>query len=392
MIRLFGRKKVLESFGEANGRDIDSDFARPKARTVHDPYLDHAWISIVIETLCRNIARARFEVKKDGRTADGSPASRLFRAPNGSLSGFELWMETCAWWSLEGEAFWWFGKDYTFGVPKELHVLNPRRMLHEVADGRVVRWLYTGDDEYEPFTMTGDEVIHFRQWNPLNRWRGICPLATLGTEIEQDVAAGRQNTALLEEGGIPKGLLKSDQLITEPEADQLERRWERKYGTTASRKVAVLGKGTEYQQLTFSPDVLQLYEMKKWNLYTILAKYGIPPRVANIMDSKSSLSGSDTKEQHAAFWKYTLIPLLQEFEQVTEIQFFRRLGLEERGTFNLNAIPELQESEDAQSSRDIAEINAGLKTINDVLRERGLPTKPWGDVWYRPSKLITTGN
>jgi hypothetical protein len=31
------------------------------------------------------------------------------------------------------------------------------------------------------------------------------------------------------------------------------------------------------------------------------------------------------------------------------------------------------------SKRDIAEINAGLKTINDVLKERGKDTKPWGD-------------
>ncbi len=26
-------------------------------------------------------------------------------------------------------------------------------------------------------------------------------------------------------------------------------------------------------------------------------------------------------------------------------------------------------------------------TINDVLKERGLEGKSWGDVWYRPSKL-----
>jgi hypothetical protein len=48
----------------------------------------------------------------------------------------------------------------------------------------------------------------------------------------------------------------------------------------------------------------------------------------------------------------------------------------------------LQESEDEQSKRDIAEINAGLKTINDVLRERGKEPKPWGDVWYRPKNLL----
>jgi hypothetical protein len=67
-----------------------------------------------------------------------------------------------------------------------------------------------------------------------------------------------------------------------------------------------------------------------------------------------------------------------------ETQFFSRLGLREQGVFDLRDIPELQESEDAQSSRDIAEINAGLKTINEVLKERGKEPKPWGDVWSNP--------
>ena len=62
-----------------------------------------------------------------------------------------------------------------------------------------------------------------------------------------------------------------------------------------------------------------------------------------------------------------------------------------KGIFNLSNIPELQESEDAQSNRDIAEINAGLKTINDVLRERGKETKSWGDIWYKPSSLNPVG-
>jgi hypothetical protein len=123
-------------------------------------------------------------------------------------------------------------------------------------------------------------------------------------------------------------------------------------------------------------------------LYTILAKYGIPPRVANISDKTTSLSGQDTKEQHAGFWKYTITPLLKQFENIVESQFFVRLNLSETGVFDLRDIPELQESEDEQSKRDIAEINAGLKTINDVLIERGKETKPWGNIWYRNKNLI----
>jgi phage portal protein BeeE len=136
----------------------------------------------------------------------------------------------------------------------------------------------------------------------------------------------------------------------------------------------------------------KFFELKRWNVYTILAKYGIPPRVANINDKTTSLSGKDTQEQHAAFWKFTIIPLLKQFENILETQFFARLGLREQGVFDLRDIPELQQSEDEQSKRDIAEINAGLKTINDVLKERGKEPKPWGDVWYRPKNLVPVNN
>ena len=247
---------------------------------------------------------------------------------------------------------------------------------------------FTGLENGRPLVILPDELVHFKDWNPWNEFRGVSPLISLGLEVEQDLLAAKQNTGLLKEGGIPKGLLKTDQVLTEAEAEMLARTWDKKYGHNNKSRVAVLGKGTEYQQLTFSPDTLKLYDMKKWNLYTLLAKYGIPPRVANIQNSKSSLSGTDTDSQHRAFWNFTLIPLLQNFEQVLEVQFFRRFKLSEKGVFNLESIPELQESEDAQSNRDIAEINAGLKTINDVLKARGQEEKTWGDIWYRQSSLI----
>jgi phage portal protein BeeE len=152
----------------------------------------------------------------------------------------------------------------------------------------------------------------------------------------------------------------------------------------------VLGKGTSFEPLSFTPEVCKLFDLKRWNLYTILAKYGIPPRVANLQDKTTSLSGKDSSEQHSAFWKYTLIPLLKQFEMIVEAQFFIRFGLKETGRFDLADIPELQKSEDEQSSRDIAEINAGLKTINEVLKERGKEAKPWGDIWYRPKNVIPT--
>jgi HK97 family phage portal protein len=365
---------------------------------IGDGYLYSAWVNIAVNILIRNIARADFTIKNKGEDVTSGPLCQLFKRPNFALSRFDLWKETAAWWHLEGEAFWWFGPDYAGGLPKEIYLLNPRKLRHEEAivgglKGNLAnknrRWFYASDAGLIP--ILSDELIHFRDWNPWNPVRGINPLVALALELEQDYYANKANSQLLKNNAIPQGILKTDQTLRPEEAEQLDRRWEGKYGAVrAGRSIAVLGKGTSFEPLSFTPEVVKLFELKRWNLYTILAKYGIPPRVANINEKSTSLSGKDTAEQHSAFWKYTLIPILRQFEQILESQFFMRFGLKETGVFDLWDIPELQDSEDAQSRRDIAEINAGLKTINDVLKERGKDAKPWGDVWHRPKNLIVT--
>jgi hypothetical protein len=96
-----------------------------------DSYLLNAWVNIAVGILTRNIARASFTLLRDGNEITSGPLYGLFRRPNEALSRFDLWKETAAWWFLEGEAFWWFGPDYAGGLPKELYILDPRRMRHE---------------------------------------------------------------------------------------------------------------------------------------------------------------------------------------------------------------------------------------------------------------------
>jgi hypothetical protein len=96
-----------------------------------DSYLCNAWVNIAVNILIRNIARADFVIKKGGNDVTSGPLFDLFRKPNSTLSRYDLWKETAAWWYVEGEAFWWFGPDYTGGLPRELYILNPRKLQHE---------------------------------------------------------------------------------------------------------------------------------------------------------------------------------------------------------------------------------------------------------------------
>lgn len=383
-----------------NSLSIDDDFSIFNIDPFIEPYRLNAWINIAVNIVIRNIARADFVLEREGVEVTSGSLHDLFHRPNEHLSRYDLWKETAAWWHLEGEAFWWFGPDYSGGLPKKLYILNPRKLQTEIIGiggvyndimNRPRRWFYQCGGDHIP--IFSDELVHFKDWNPWNPLRGVNPLVSLALEIEQDYYANKANSTLLKNNAIPQGLLKTEQTLRPEEADALERRWESKYGQVkAGRKIAVLGKGTSFEALSYNPDVVKLFELKRWNLYTILAKFGIPPRVANISDKSTALSGKDTKEQHSAFWQYTLIPLLRQFEQILESQFFMRFNLKENGRFDLWDIPELAENEDSQSKRDIAEINAGIKTINDVLKERGKEPKPWGDNWYKPKNLELVGS
>jgi HK97 family phage portal protein len=380
-----GLIKQLLSFSEFMG--IEDTFPNSEDNRILDPFKTHAWVNIAITTLMRNIGRPVFLIMKNGEPVKTGAVFTLFRDVNPQLNRFDLWKITAAWWFLEGEAFWFFGDEYTAGVPKEIYILNPRKIRSFIHNGRVVRWFYSTENGEIP--ILPDEIIHFKDWNPWNEHRGISPLISLSEEITQDVNANRTTSKLMKNNAVPAGLLKTDQTLREEEADKLEKRWENTYGRNRkARSIAVLGKGTSFEPISATPEALKFFELKRWNLYTILARYGIPPKVAHVQETKGSFAGKDTAEQHAAFWKYTILPTLKNFEQILETMFFARFNLTETGSFDVSEIPELQESAKERSKRDIDEITAGIKTINDVLRERGEDEKPWGDTWYRSGKLV----
>jgi len=162
-----------------------------------DTFLLHAWVNIAVNILIRNVARADFTIKRDGNDVEGGIIYDLFRRPNFSLSRYDLWKETAAWWFIEGEAFWWFGADYSGGIPKEIYVLDPRKMRHESDflglefgfNKKPRRWFYHNGAELIP--ILSDEIIHFREFNPWNSVRGVNPLISLSMELEQDYFANK---------------------------------------------------------------------------------------------------------------------------------------------------------------------------------------------------------
>ena len=94
---LFNRrkpKKQLRSFSEINNESVADDFSVREKKICTDPYLQHAWVSVCIDILTRNVARAEFEIKKNGKVQKDSALAKLFHYPNRQMSRFDLWKQT----------------------------------------------------------------------------------------------------------------------------------------------------------------------------------------------------------------------------------------------------------------------------------------------------------
>jgi len=338
----------------------DFDIKDPRATKITDPMLQNKWVNISVSIRARNLSRPALKVYKGYKESTSGPLFSLFQSPNANMSMKAMIWLSSMWWDIEGEFFWWFGGKA--GFPKEIYVLSPRRMEYETYSKK---WFFT-NDEGERIPMAPEEFFHCYEpniWNPI---RGVPPMAALAMELEQDWSVNKELIKALNASAIPQGILKTEQRITPAQADDIQLRWDQKYGRSkGDKRIAVLGQGTSFQAL--NEDLLKYTTISEDNRTAILTKYGIPLKVANATSEKTALSGKDSDEQYRALWSQTLIPVQKFWAGEIKTKFLNRFGLNTYSVdFDNTDIPELQEQEADLHKRLREDIAAGLLTPNEA--------------------------
>jgi HK97 family phage portal protein len=361
----------------------DFDLDNPTGYTLSDPALQSAWVNICVWMRARNLQRPTYRIYMNAREKLNGPIYDLFNASLADTSS-NLWFKTNMWWDLEGEFFWWWGPEYGSGLPKEIWVINPRKITYESYSGK---WWYTRDivgGSTERLELKPETFMHIMEPNPWSATRGIPPIACLAMELEQDIAINKEHLITVRNSTIPEGVLKTTQRISPDLATELSEEWERKHGRNKKNRtrIAVLGSGTEFQPL--NPELLKFGALKDINKVAIITKYGLPLKALNAQSERTALSGKDSDEEYKGMWSQTFIPHLKFLQREINAKFFARFGLmSTRGEFDLTEIPELQEDEADLHKRLREDIKVDLITINEA-RKDFLHRDPleWGDTPY----------
>jgi len=373
---------------------LDEDSTEGSVMT--DPMRQQPWVNIAVTALASNLARAPFRLYQGETEVVSGPVWKLFSDVNANASRYELWEATESWMSTRGEAIWVFERDFAGSArafPQEIWTPNPSRFKHHLnPEGtKIMMWEYEYKREKIPYMP--DQIIHFRDWNPWDEWRGVSPLLALSEEAIADWNAARSTRKMFENDSTPSGVLSSDQSLTMDQAKLYRQMWEDEHkGMSRRHRISVLGSGTKYQSIQRTPQEMDYIPLRKFTRAMILARYGVPLGAIGIKEDATAFSGKDLQEQLKQFWTLTLTPKTKAYEDKLRTDFFGRFGLSMTGRFDLSEIAELKEDDEAVTKRELEEVRAGALTIDEYRERRGMKPVPWGKVWWIPFSMAPAGS
>jgi len=290
LIGLFARRSFVRDFLAGDGLSHPG-MVRPYAQSV--------WVQRAIKKVTQPISSVpvRFYVDNDEVTDDA--LTRWMEAPARGLSRPEFMEAAASWLKLSGEFFLLMGDDMLqpFAMPGYSQVIlaRPDRIRHIVDRGSLIGWSYRDGAGME-HSLLPDQVIHRRLWNPYDDFRGLGEYEAASIAAKSDYLAGTFAKNLMANNGdqgvyvVARGGMPSDeqreQIVNSLRAKRAAQQRGEFRPVFLTGDITVEDPKIASVDANFSANRLQ-------NRHEIFIAFGVPPSMADKMESYSVGSASD---------------------------------------------------------------------------------------------------
>jgi hypothetical protein len=282
----------------------------------------------------------------------GAPGRRGTRARD----GFELWLHNPAPWRI---------------------VANPdatiKGYLWVRTSERDIRWL-------------PDQMTYLRWPNPVDRWYGQGHIQAVRHQVMAEEYASIRDKKFEKNLGVPPGILSSEMPLGEPQAVELQKRWEKAVGGyNNAGKIAVLGSKTTYQAIMQSARDAEWLAQRRDRVEIMAAAVGIPLPLVRMQDAKFA----NAQEARAEFWEGTLQPRLNRVARMLTVRLLPLITSEPLEVrFDYTKIEALGENDLEAAQTAVAWAGTASVTVDEVRIRLGLDKHPNTDIGER---LIVPG-
>jgi HK97 family phage portal protein len=316
----------------------------------------------------------RSDVWRETTSAAFSPVLRKPNKFQNRVQFFQNWMESKL---TRGNTYVLKQRDNR-GVVVALYILDPNRVTPLVSDSGDVFYELRRDNvvnvQADTILVPASEIIHDR-WNTLyHPLVGLSPIYACGLNAFAALKATTASAKLFENGARPGGVLTAPGAIKDETAARLKTYFENNYTGANAGKIAVLGDGLTYTQMTMSAVDAQLIEQLRWNDSTIAGTFGVPAYMINAGTAPAYNNVEALNQQYYS-------QCLQIHIEAIELCLDEGLALP--GTYGTEFdLDDLLRMDTATKIRTAVEGLKGVLTPNEARGQFELPPVPGGDVVY----------
>lgn len=308
---LFGGRALADSSGKQRTEPALSLVDGTKAIAIDSALqISAVWASVA--AICNTVATLPLLVYAERgnglREVDRSTMlwTVLHDTPNKRMTSAEFWGAMMMNLVLRGNAYARIERD-TKGEVISLWPMHADQVEVEIVKGEVV-YLYKIDDNIA--ALAPDNVLHIKGMG--NGTLGLSRLEYMRATTSEVANSAAAANKMFASNGKATGVLMVDNVLSPQQREAIKLNFADMQSGSTSR-LFVLEANMKYQQLSLSPEDMQLLETRQFGVEEVCRWFGVPPVM--IGHSNVTTWGSGVEQIIEGFYKFTLRPMLVSIEQ-----------------------------------------------------------------------------
>lgn len=350
------------------------------------------WVYACVNAIAEEIATINLRLirkTKDGRQElDNHLALNLLHDVNPFMSSSELFLGTQAYLELDGNAFWYLPKGSITKKPGEIWLLDPTRVYVVKSAEKFIGGYVYKNEKGQDVPLVIDEIIHFKRFNPINRYRGIGTVQAAALAVDIDTFSAQWNKNFFYNAAIPSAVLETEGQITEEQYNRIKAKWDVSHrGLENAHKLAILQGGLKFKPMNLSQRDMEFLEQRRFSRDEILGIFRVSKSVLGITED---VNRANAEASEFIFAKRVIKPRMQFITDRLN-EFYIPLFREDQTKLEFVFTDPVPQNIELDLKRKETALNAGYVTVNEIRKEEGRPPVENGDTIFISSLLVPLG-
>lgn len=294
---------------------------------------------------------------------------RVLDNPNRYMSKYDLFEHTQSYIELAGECFWYLALGEATGKPKEIYTIRPDyvKVVVDRGTGDILSYeVNRPDGQRIPLEL--NEILHFKMFNPENRYRGLGTVQAGIDYVETEKYATKFTRNFLYNNATPPGILTLNGKIGKTAYNKFKKQWrERIAGVDNAGKIAIIrGADADFKKVGVSIADMDLKGLRELTEDAILKMFRVPKPLLG-GQQESGLGRAEVDSLEYIFSKRVIEPKMNRIDDILQFALDRFYGGQGLKLEHKTVVP-------ADRTALLEEHKAGVDiwlTRNEIRKEQG---------------------